>query len=89
MSGRALIASINDMKVGILQEEAGLWSFQYATEWLNHPGRFALSPHLPLTSEPLQDGASLRPVQWYFDNLLPEEGQRGLLAADARPPLSQ
>lgn len=30
------------------------------------------------------DGASQRPVQWYFDNLLPEEGQRMLLAGDAR-----
>jgi serine/threonine-protein kinase HipA len=29
------------------------------------------------------DGATQRPVQWYFDNLLPEEGQRSLLAADA------
>ena len=30
------------------------------------------------------DGASQRPVQWYFDNLLPEEDQRVLLAKDAR-----
>lgn len=30
------------------------------------------------------DGASQRPVQWYFDNLLPEEGQRTLLAGDAK-----
>jgi len=30
----------------------------------------------------LLDGASQRPVQWYFDNLLPEEGQRLLLAGD-------
>src|SRR5690606_9217778 len=36
------------------------------------------------THELLLDGASQRPVQWYFDNLLPEEGQRVLLAADAR-----
>jgi serine/threonine-protein kinase HipA len=48
------------------------------------PPGFALSPHLPLTTEPLLDGASRRPVQWYFDNLLPEEGQRALLAGDAR-----
>jgi len=31
----------------------------------------------------LLDGASQRPVQWYFDNLLPEEGPRALLARDA------
>ena len=84
MNGRSLRASINQQEVGSLQEVAGLWSFQYAASWLNHPQAFALSPHLPLTAEPLLDGASQRPVQWYFDNLLPEEGQRTLLAGDAR-----
>jgi serine/threonine-protein kinase HipA len=84
MSGRSLRASINETVVGTLQEVAGLWSFQYAADWLSNLQRFALSPHLPLTSEALLDGASRRPVQWYFDNLLPEEGQRILLAGDAR-----
>ncbi len=63
---------------------AGLWSFRYSADWLGSPKCFALSPHLPLQAEPLLDGASQRPVQWYFDNLLPEEGQRLLLAGDAR-----
>lgn len=84
MTGRSLIALINQATVGTLQEAAGLWSFQYSAHWLNNPKRFALSPHIPLTAEPMLDGASKRPVQWYFDNLLPEEGQRVLLAADAR-----
>lgn len=84
MSGRSLRALIDQTEVGSLQETAGLWSFQYAEHWLDNPQRFALSPHLPLTVEPLLDGASQRPVQWYFDNLLPEEGQRVLLANDAR-----
>jgi serine/threonine-protein kinase HipA len=84
MRGRALHASINQTEVGTLQEVDGLWSFQYTTDWLGSPERFALSPHLPLTAEPLLDGASKRPVQWYFDNLLPEEGQRVLLAGDAK-----
>jgi len=84
MTERSLRASINQAEVGTLREVAGLWSFQYAAGWLAHPRRFALSPHLPLTAAPLLDGASLRPVQWYFDNLLPEEGQRVLMAADAR-----
>ena len=83
MSGRSLRASINQMEVGTLQEVAGLWSFQYGAGWLDNPRGFALSPHLPLTAETLLDGASKRPVQWYFDNLLPEEGQRILLAGDA------
>jgi serine/threonine-protein kinase HipA len=84
MNGRSLLASINHTTVGTLQEVAGLWSFQYAPDWLGTPACFALSPHLPLQAEPLLDGASQRPVQWYFDNLLPEEGQRLLLAGDAR-----
>ncbi|MFH1814165.1 MAG: HipA domain-containing protein [Pseudomonadota bacterium] len=84
MNGRSLRASINQMEVGTLQEVGGLWSFQYAEAWLGNPLGFALSPHLRLTTASLLDGASQRPVQWYFDNLLPEEGQRVLLAADAR-----
>lgn len=84
MNGRSLRASINEMEVGTLQEVAGLWSFQYTPTWLRNPQRFPLSPYLPLTADPLLDGASKRPVQWYFDNLLPEEGQRVLLAGDAR-----
>ena len=84
MSGRSLRASINQQEVGSLQEVAGLWSFQYTPDWLTNPKGFALSPHIPLSAQPLLDGASQRPVQWYFDNLLPEEDQRVLLAKDAR-----
>ncbi|MDP2126025.1 MAG: HipA domain-containing protein [Pseudohongiella sp.] len=84
MNGRSLTAWINQTPVGTLQEVDGLWSFLYSNDWLTNPRCFSLSPHLPLSSEPLPDGASQRPVQWYFDNLLPEEGQRVLLARDAR-----
>lgn len=84
MNGRSLRASIHRTEVGTLREAAGLWSFQYAADWLGDPRCFALSPHLPLTAESLLDGATRRHVQWYFDNLLPEEGQRVLLAADAK-----
>lgn len=84
MNGRSLRASINQTEVGTLQEVADLWSFQYAGAWLSNPLGFALSPHLPMSAESLLDGASKRPVQWYFDNLLPEEGQRLLLAGDAK-----
>ncbi|WP_255989926.1 HipA domain-containing protein [Chitinolyticbacter albus] len=84
MNGRSLRASINQTEVGTLQEVAGLWQFQYDEDWRNNPLGFALSPHLPLASASLVDGASRRPVQWYFDNLLPEEGQRLLLAKDAK-----
>jgi serine/threonine-protein kinase HipA len=84
MNRRSLTAWINLTPVGALQEMGGLWSFTYSDEWLKNPQRYALSPHLPLSTEVLLDGASQRPVQWYFDNLLPEEGQRVLLAREAR-----
>lgn len=86
MTTRTLIASINTTAVGELQEVSGLWSFQYARSWLDDPQRYALSPHLPLQNPAIADGATLRPVQWFFDNLLPEEGQRTLLAKDAKVP---
>lgn len=84
MTDRLLLAYIDRMPVGTLRDANGIWSFQYAPQWLAASGRFAISPHLPLLEAPLLDAASQRPVQWYFDNLLPEEGQRTLLAADAR-----
>jgi len=84
MSGRSLVAFINGQAVGSLLEADDVWSFQYAANWLESPERFPLSPHLPLRAEPMVDGASQRSVQWYFDNLLPEEGQRLLLAGEAR-----
>lgn len=84
MNGRSLHALINQTEVGTLQEVNGLWSFKYSEAWLDDGQHFALSPHLPLTAEAQLDGATRRPVQWYFDNLLPEEGQRRLLANDAR-----
>jgi serine/threonine-protein kinase HipA len=84
MTERVLVALINERQVGELREVNGLWAFQYSQDWLNSPQRFALSPKLPLDAAPLVDGASLRPVQWYFDNLLPEDAQRTLLAGDAK-----
>lgn len=70
MNGRSLCVSINQSEVGTLQEVNGLWSFQYAPDWIYHPKGFALSPHLPMTAISLMDGPSQRPAQWYFDNLL-------------------
>ena len=83
MKGRALHASINQIEVGTLQEVDGLWRFQYDADWLGSRDGFALSPHLPLTAEPLLDGASKRPVQWYFDNQLPEETLRETITKEA------
>lgn len=70
MSGRKLLAYINDTPVGELSESSGIWQFRYSAEWLAHPRRYPLSPTLPLTDQPLLDQATRRPVQWYFDKAL-------------------
>ena len=82
-SFRALDVMHGRRRVGTLSEAAGLWQLEYAPEWLEAEGSFDLSPALPRASSPIVDGASQRPVQWFFDNLLPEEGARTLLAREA------
>src|SRR5581483_4572633 len=47
------------------------------------PAGFDLSPALPRSRLIHQDGASDRPVQWYFDNLLPEEHLREAVSKEA------
>lgn len=80
MPVRTLSVWCNQRLVGQLLEQNNLWSFQYDPAWQG----FDLNPALPRQAERIVDGASLRPVQWFFDNLLPEEGARTLLAKDAR-----
>jgi len=80
---RTLTASINGRIVGLLTENNGVWEFRYDVEWMAFDTSFALSPNLPLQVDAHIDDASQRQVQWYFDNLLPEENQRTLLARDA------
>ncbi|MDF3836722.1 HipA domain-containing protein [Cupriavidus basilensis] len=84
MTKRSLVASINGIPVGELDAADDIWQFVYDPAWLASPERYALGPELPLQPEPIRDGSTKRHVQWYFDNLLPEEGQRTLLAADAK-----
>lgn len=81
---RALEVWTNDAWVGTLSEQNGLWSLLYSAQWLASPDRYPIAPSLPLQVEPIIDGGSVRPVQWYFDNLLPEEGQRILIAKAAQ-----
>jgi len=86
MSGRFLDIFINDVKLGQLVEQNNLWGFEYAQSWINSPDAFDLSPTLSRAQLIHQDGASNRPVQWYFDNLLPEENMRTILAREAKIP---
>jgi serine/threonine-protein kinase HipA len=85
---RSLNVWINEHFVGVLSDENNIWSFQYAQEWLDFAESFDLSPTLPQTHELIQDGSSTRPVQWFFDNLLPEEGARELLSKEAETDIS-
>ena len=82
MTVRTLQVSINGTLVGTLRDEDNIWSFQYAATWLGSPGSFPLAPSLPLATDWQVDGASVRPVQWFFDNLLPEEQMRQVLAKE-------
>lgn len=80
---RQLDVWIDTRKVGSLSDSNGVWSLQYDEDWRSSHRAFSLSPSLPLGADRITDQGSRRPVQWFFDNLLPEEGIRGLLARDA------
>lgn len=80
---RQLTAYLNDHRIGVLNEGNDLWSFEYDNAWLNSPRSFDLSPALSRRSVCIEDGASNRPVQWYFDNLLPEESLRSAISKEA------
>ncbi|WP_417663676.1 HipA domain-containing protein [Pseudidiomarina donghaiensis] len=84
MTERRLNVFISSTLVGELVENNGLWLFTYDESWLNAPNAYPLAPYLPLRSAPHVDTGSYRPVQWLFDNLLPEEAARVLLARDLR-----
>jgi serine/threonine-protein kinase HipA len=83
MSVRQLEVLVNNELVGILREENDLWQFGYAQQWLESARGFDLSPTLSREKQNHADGASIRPVQWYFDNLLPEDALRTVIAKDA------
>lgn len=83
MTARQLDITVNGQLVGHLRESNDLWEFEYVQEWVASARGFDLSPELPRAQAVHTDGASKRPVQWYFDNLLPEEGLRGVIAKEA------
>lgn len=84
MAARELMALINATRVGRLREENNLWAFEYEPPWIESGQSFDLSPHLPRSEGSIVDGASRRPVQWFFDNLLPEDKTRDVLAREAQ-----
>lgn len=80
---RELKAYVAQQFVGTLREDNNLWVFEYDPAWSAHPHGFDLSPALARSVAEHRDGGSVRPVQWYFDNLLPEEDLRRIVAKDA------
>jgi len=80
---RTLAVYLNDSRIGMLNEGDDLWSFEYDTQWAQAPDSFDLSPSLQRTRLTHRDGGSDRPVQWYFDNLLPEENLRESVSKEA------
>ena len=83
---RELVVWFRDQRVGVLGETGTAWRFDYDPAWIESARAFDLSPALPRASRSTEDGASQRPVQWFFDNLLPEDTARVLLAHEARIP---
>ncbi len=83
MNMRWLDVLVDDRLVGRLTEADDLWTFEYDPVWRDTADAFDLSPALPRNGGLHRDGATVRPVQWYFDNLLPEEALRGVLAKEA------
>jgi len=80
---RGLDVFIDRRLVGTLHEGDDLWRFEYDTQWAVAPDSFHLAPDLPRAPGEHADGGTRRPVQWYFDNLLPEELLRQAISKEA------
>jgi len=80
---RQLDVWLNQCRVGVLGESNDLWRFEYDAAWAGADDAFDLAPGLPRAQALHADGGTHRPVQWYFDNLLPEEQLRERLLAAA------
>lgn len=80
---RSLNVYIDSRLVGQLHEGDDLWRFAYNEAWAQAPDGFDLSPGLPRKTLHHADGGTLRPVQWFFDNLLPEELLRQAVSKEA------
>ncbi|MBC7699398.1 HipA domain-containing protein [Aquabacterium sp.] len=81
---RVLQVLVNEDRVGWLIDLNDIWLFQYDPAWAANPDAFDLSPGLARSQGTHLDGASNRKVQWYFDNLLPEEDLLKVLAKEAQ-----
>jgi serine/threonine-protein kinase HipA len=81
---RILTAWYEHQKIGQLEDNNGVWSFIYDDHWLNDEQAFSLSPQLNMAQQQHIDNSTHRYVQWFFDNLLPEENARKVIADDKK-----
>jgi serine/threonine-protein kinase HipA len=81
---RTLTVYSNERLVGWLAEFNDIWQFEYAPPWLAWAHSWDISPPIPRAKGRIVDGSTLRPVQWFFDNLLPEDRVRTAIAARAK-----
>ncbi len=79
---RRLAVSSNGRTIGSLVEQDDIWAFEYDDAWRQAADAFSLSPALPLSENLHRDGSTHRTVQWYFDNLLPEERVREMISRE-------
>ena len=79
---RKLVVWFEKNKVGELKSLNGVWSFDYTQSWLDDKNSFPLCPNIDLSKKTHTDNSTYRYVQWFFDNLLPEENARAIIAKD-------
>jgi serine/threonine-protein kinase HipA len=80
---RSLNVYVDSRLVGQLHEGEDLWRFEYDRSWAQSTDGFDLAPGLPRKTLEHADGGTMRPVQWFFDNLLPEELLRQAVSKEA------
>lgn len=81
---RSLQVFSNQRLVGWLAEFNDIWQFEYAADWVQWEHSWDIAPPIPRATGQIVDGSTLRPVQWFFDNLLPEDRMRTAIAAQAK-----
>lgn len=82
---RQLVVWFEKKKIGMLESVNGVWSFIYEQSWIEDASGFSLSPSIDYKTQTNHtDNSTDRHVQWFFDNLLPEENARSLIAKAGR-----
>jgi serine/threonine-protein kinase HipA len=79
---RKLFVWFEKKVIGELESVNGIWSFYYSQSWLDDDSSFPLCPDIGFSSKRHTDNSTNRYVQWFFDNLLPEENARAIIAKD-------